>query len=919
MAFAVFCSCALTHSSELEQAKPVTSQEVATTASRQDCAPGRGEPAPIRFEDIVAQSGINFKLENGVSPQRYSIETMLGGVAVFDYNNDGLLDIFLTNGAAIPSLQKTGPQYWNRLYRNNGDGTFTDVTVQAGVQGVGYSMGVAAGDYDNDGFVDLYVTGVNRNQLLHNNGDGTFTDVTEKAGVSGRIPGYGKPWAVAAGWFDANHTGRLDLMVINYLDYDIATAKLCSIGEARTYCAPGNFKGTPNILYKNNGNGTFTDVSAASHVGQYIGKGMGLAFGDFDGDGYTDVFVSNDTSPNFLLRNNGDGTFKDVALEQGVAYTSNGSMVAGMGAEFRDLNDDGLPDIFHTAMFGDTFPLYKNTGTQFDDVTDMAGGTALSRRLTAWGTGAFDFDNDGRKDLFVAGGAILDNELEVLHRPALLPNGVWRNMGNFKFCDASAGAGDAILAAKMHRGAAFGSLNNNGKIDVAVNVLHEKPQILMNRGGNGNHWIILNLLGTKDNRDGLGTKVKITTAEGTQYNVATTAVGYSSSSDKRVHFGLGKAETIDRIELEWPTGVKQVLTNVKADQVLTVTESAGGAASERTSLDRPSRPLVRRRLKRFLNLEDLVHSGVVDALHDSAWPADFHMVQLGIGTETEVRAAIAGRHETDAGCNMIVEVPSGAGSHFDLCSNAVAIALAAPQVEHDPMVLDQRVVYQNTRLLAKRGHNQVHEAVIVQVDKGGTALVSYKREVRSHLPGNVHESLAAGVLKHCVMLLGCGTQIVYVAIRGVDIFPAVIVVVHKPDAPAGEISAQGSELRGPGHIAERLTVLVLENSEDLSRKIVIDNIHPSIVVEVLCVRAHARYSITSIIVSHAILKAAFFECSVSLVDEKKIRFCVVGDEDIHEVVPGEIRYRYAHSFTQGLTDAAGFGYIFEAAIPEIAI
>jgi hypothetical protein len=497
---------------------------------------------------------------------------MLGGVAVFDYNNDGLLDIFFTNGAAIPSLEKTDPSYWNRLYRNNGDGTFTDVTEQAGVKGVGYSMGVAAGDYDNDGFVDLYIAGVNRNQLLHNNSDGTFTDVTDKAGVSGTIPGYGKPWAVAAGWFDSTNSGHLDLIVINYLDYNIANAKLCSIGNARTYCAPGNFKGTPNILYKNNGEGTFRDVSLSSHIGRYVGKGMGLAFADYDNDGFTDVFVSNDTSPNFLMHNNGDGTFKDVALEQGVAYTANGSVVAGMGADFRDLNNDGLPEIFHTAMFGDTFPLYKNTGTQFDDVTDVSGMTAFSHRMTAWSTGAFDFDNDGWKDLFVAGGAILDNELEVLHRPALQPDGLLRNNGNLTFTDVSATAGIAFLSPRLHRGAAFGSFNNDGKIDVVVSTINDKPQLLMNGTATGNHWIILNLVGTKDNRDGLGTRVKIVTAEGVQYNHATTAVGYSSSSDKRVYFGLGKAAAIDRIELCWPTGVRQVLTNVKADQVLTVVE-----------------------------------------------------------------------------------------------------------------------------------------------------------------------------------------------------------------------------------------------------------------------------------------------------------------------------------------------------------
>ena len=559
----------------LQVAAPSTKPVVASASNPpQDAAfkPAAPDEKRIRFEDLVNASGIQFQLKNSVSPQRYSIETMMGGVAVFDYNNDGLLDIFFTNGAAIPSLEKSDPSYYNRLYRNNGDGTFTDVTEQAGVKGIGYSMGVAAGDYDNDGYVDLYIAGVNRNQLLHNNGDGTFTDVTDKAGVPGTVPGLGKTWAVTAGWFDYNNDGLLDLLVINYLDYDIKNCKLCSIDGIRTYCSPDNFKGTPNILYRNNGDGTFTDVSASSHIGQYVGKGMGVAFADYDNDGFTDIFVSNDTSPNFLLHNNGDGTFKDVALETGTAYTANGSYVAGMGAEFRDLNNDGRPDIFHTAMTGDTFPLYRNEGDLFEDVTETSGMTAYSHRLTAWGTGAFDFDNDGNKDLFTAGAAILDNEMEVLHRPFRLPDGVLRNNGNFTFTDVSPGAGPDFMTPKAHRGAAFGDFNNDGKIDIVVSALNEKPQLLVNETQSGNHWILLKLVGTKDNRDGLGTRIKITTAEGVQYNHATTAVGYSSSSDKRVHFGLGKATVIDKIELSWPTGVKQVLTNVKFDQVLTIVE-----------------------------------------------------------------------------------------------------------------------------------------------------------------------------------------------------------------------------------------------------------------------------------------------------------------------------------------------------------
>lgn len=536
--------------------------------------PAQESNSAILFEDTIGTSKIDFVLKNSVSPQRYSIETMTGGVAVFDYNNDGLLDIFFTNGAEIPSLKKSSPSFYNRLFRNNGHGTFTDVTEKAGLAGAGYSMGVAAGDYDNDGFVDLYVAGFNRNQLFHNNGDGTFTDVTEKAGVNGLISGRGKPWSVAAGWIDYNNDGLLDLFVVNYLDYSISTAHTCQTDNIVDYCSPNEYRGTPNILFRNNGDGTFTDVSQQSHISQYVGKGMGVAFADYDGDGFTDIFVSNDTFPNFLLHNNGDGTFTDVALAAGVAYNENGKTVAGMGTDFRDIDNDGRPDIFHAAMFGDSFPLYRNLGSgQFEDVTDRTGLAAMTTRFTAWGTGIFDFDNDGNKDIFAAGSAILDNAMEVNHKPYPLPNMLYRNLGNMVFRDVSTQVGAGFSVPAAHRGAAFGDLDNDGKIDIVVTVLNGKPQLLMNRSPNHNHWIILKLVGVADNRDGLGTKVKITAANGVQYNQATTAVGYNSSSDKRVYFGLGSATVVDLIELAWPTGVKQVLKNVAADQILTIAES----------------------------------------------------------------------------------------------------------------------------------------------------------------------------------------------------------------------------------------------------------------------------------------------------------------------------------------------------------
>jgi len=556
-----------------------TSVAMQTKSGTLQHKPASTTPSPqkptIEFDNTINRSKITFVLRNSVSPQRYTIETMAGGVALFDYNNDGLLDIFFTNGAAIPSLDKSDPSYWNRLYRNNGDGTFTDVTESAGLKGKCYSMGVAAGDYDNDGYVDLYVAGYNCNQLFRNNGDGTFTDVTEKAGVTGIIPKVGKAWSVAAGWIDYNNDGSLDLFVVNYLNYNLKTATLCVDQGHQAYCSPVDFLGTPSVLYRNNGDGTFTDVSEQSHISQYIGKGMGVSFADYDNDGFADIFVSNDTFQNYLLHNNGNGTFTEVGVLAGVAYNGFGNAVAGMGTDFRDIDNDGKPDIFETAMFGEGFPIYHNLGDgQFEDVSGTAGLTRYASHLTAWGAGLFDFDNDGLKDLFTSDADILDNSMELAHRPYALGDGIFHNRGNLSFEDSSASAGASFSVPAAHRGAAFGDLNNDGKIDAVVTVLNGPPEIMMNRTENANHWILLNLVGTKSNRDGLGAKVKITTALGSQYNQATTAVGYNSSSDKRVHFGLGSAASIDRIEIAWPSGIKQVLTDIKADQILTVKETA---------------------------------------------------------------------------------------------------------------------------------------------------------------------------------------------------------------------------------------------------------------------------------------------------------------------------------------------------------
>jgi hypothetical protein len=537
----------------------------------------RSQSSPtIVFENTIARSGIDYAMHNSVTPQRHQVETMLAGVAVFDYNNDGLPDIYFVNGAQLPQMDKSDPAYHNRLYRNNGDGTFTDVTEKAGLAGAGYGMGVAVGDYDNDGFEDVYIAGVNRNQLFHNNGDGTFTDVTAKAGVDGIHPRLGKTFGISAGWFDYDNDGLLDLIVINYVNWDIAHEPPCTVGMSRSYCSPDNYTGEPNILYHNNGDGTFTDVSAQSGIDKMIGKGMGVAFADYDNDGYTDVFISNDTFRNFLLHNNRDGTFSERGIESGVAYNENGRSIAGMGTDFQDIDNDGRPDIFVVGMLGDTFPLFLNRGRGFSDVTSSSGVARATVGVTAWGAGVYDFDNDGNKDLFAACASILDNSEEIDHKPSKRPNLVLRNLGaaggSLRFADVSKEAGASFQAPGAHRGVAFGDFNNDGKIDAIVVLQNAKPELWMNRSPGANHWLLLKLVGTKSNRDGLGARVKISpNIGGPQWNHATTATGYSSSSDKRVHFGLGAATTA-RIEILWPSGIHQVLPSVKADRVLTIRE-----------------------------------------------------------------------------------------------------------------------------------------------------------------------------------------------------------------------------------------------------------------------------------------------------------------------------------------------------------
>jgi len=519
--------------------------------------------SPIRFREVAQHARLDFVLQNNPTPRKHMIETMPGGVAAFDYNNDGRIDIFFTNGASIPGLEKDSPKFSNRLYRNDGGMKFTDVTSEAGVAGAGYSMGAAAADYDNDGHTDLFVAGVYRNILYRNLGNGRFEDVTEKAGIKS------DKWSVAAGWLDYDNDGWLDLFVVNYAHWTPDFDRYCGERDRnlRVYCHPKYFEGLPNTLYRNRRDGTFEDVTAKAGIAPHIGRGMSVAFADYDNDGFTDVFVTNDNLPNFLFHNRGNGTFEEVALQAGVALTNNGLPIASMGADFRDINNDGLCDLNFTALAGETFPLFQNLGKgSFQEVTHKSRLAALSTARSGWSNGFFDFNNDGWKDLFTANSDV--NDLIDLFGSTHYkqPNSLFANLGNGTFRDVSVEAGFDL--ARAHRGSAFADFDNDGKIDVVVSALGEPAELWQNVSPDSNHWLILKLVGTRSNRDGIGAKIGLRN----QSNHVTTAVGYASSSPCTVHFGTGKQEMIDRIEIRWPSGMVQVLRSVRTNQVLEVHE-----------------------------------------------------------------------------------------------------------------------------------------------------------------------------------------------------------------------------------------------------------------------------------------------------------------------------------------------------------
>ena len=536
------------------------------TIQRHNAVPtGVASLSPIRYRNVAESAGLHFVLENHPTPQKHLIESMAGGVAAFDYNNDGLTDIFFTNGASIPSLQKDSPKYFNRLFRNEGGMRFTDVTEDAGVAGSGYSMGAAAGDYDNDGHVDLFVAGVFRNILYHNRGDGHFEDVTEKAGIKS------DKWAVAAGWFDYNNDGLLDLFVVNYASWSPSYDRFCGdpSRNLRVYCHPKYFEGLTNTLYRNRGDGTFEDVSERAGIAQHHGRGMSVAFADYDNDGFMDIFVTNDNQENFLFHNRGDGTFEEAGVLAGVALPNSGKPVSSMGTDFRDYDNDGRPDISVVGLANETFPLFRNVGGGlFEDATYRTRLSALTIERSGWSTGFFDLNNDGWKDLFTTCSHVDDNVEMFQATRYKQPNAIFANLGNGTFQDASAQAGEDFQAPHAHRGCAFADFNNDGKIDVVVASLQDRAELWENVSPDPNHWIILKLTGTKSNRDGIGARVRIDK----QYNHMSSACGYASSSHFGVHFGLGKVEKIPSIEIKWPSGIAQILKEIKTNQVLQVRE-----------------------------------------------------------------------------------------------------------------------------------------------------------------------------------------------------------------------------------------------------------------------------------------------------------------------------------------------------------
>lgn len=518
---------------------------------------------PVQLRNVAEAAGVNFVYQQSPTADKHYVESAPGGVAVFDYNGDRRPDIYFTNGARTPSLEKSSPLFSNRLYRNDGGMRFTDVTETAGVGGTGYTMGAAAADYDNDGHVDLFVAGVRQNQLLRNRGDGRFEVVTERAGIASG------DWAVAAGWLDYDNDGRLDLFVVNYVQWRPETNRYCGdqARGIRIYCHPRFFPGLPSRLYRNRGDGTFEDVSRRAGILSHVGKGMSVAFADVTHDGRLDIFVTNDTVPNFLFRNNGDGTFTETALIAGVSVPATGRPVSSMGADFQDYDNDGWADVLVTALSGETFPLFRNDGAgAFTDATAASGVATLTAKSAGWCAAFADVDNDGWKDIFTANSHANDRIGEFEAVKWKQANSLFINDGRGRFRDGTDESGLAGAVA-VHRGCGVADFDGDGRLDIVVVVLGGRAELWKNDSAPDNRWLVVRLTGTKSNRDGIGARVMV----GNQVRTMTTAVGYASSSHAGLHFGLGPA-AVAKLEVVWPSGVRQAIDAVKANQVIEIRE-----------------------------------------------------------------------------------------------------------------------------------------------------------------------------------------------------------------------------------------------------------------------------------------------------------------------------------------------------------
>ncbi|HLI35222.1 MAG TPA: CRTAC1 family protein [Terriglobia bacterium] len=539
--------------------------------------PLNGPVIPGRFIDAARSLGVNFTHQSSPTSMKYLLESMGSGAALFDYDNDGRLDIFFANGALItdpmPRLampRKVSPAFWNRLFHQKSDGAFEDVTEKAGLCGTGYCTGVAVGDYDNDGYADLYVTAYGRNALYHNNGDGSFTDATELAGVAG------EGWSTSAAWLDYDSDGRLDLIVTRYVRWDFSDV-YCGrkLPGYRTYCYPDVFQPTTVLLYHNEGNGKFTEVSEKAGLTRK-GNGLGVAVVDYDRDGRIDIFVANDSVAQSLYHNKGDGTFEETALVAGCGLDSNGNTFAGMGADFGDYNNDGWPDLIVTDLANQMYAFFSNSDGTFDYATTESGLGPITLRHSGWGVKFFDYDNDGWQDLIVAQGHVLDKvrlyypELHYREPPLLV-----RNTGG-RFVDVSAQSGAAFGKPQVGRGLAVGDINNDGKLDVVISANNGAACVLMNETPASNHWLSIKLRGMRSNRDGIGARIKVSTDAGDRFATVSTAGSYLSASDRRAHFGLGPSAEPVTVQVIWPSGCVQTVKRVAPDQEIEIREAEPG-------------------------------------------------------------------------------------------------------------------------------------------------------------------------------------------------------------------------------------------------------------------------------------------------------------------------------------------------------